>query len=143
LKQIREDYRYCLDYWRENREQAAIDMQFIAGDPWTEGEKREREEFDRPMLSPDELSQYVKQTNNNLRQNKRSIKVNPIGSGATDQDAEMRQGVIRAIEYKSNAQAAYTTAYEQAVECGIGALRVTWQYVGKDKKHREPRIKRI
>jgi hypothetical protein len=140
LKQIREDYRYCLDYWREVREEMQVDMEYIAGNPWTSDDIEERK--GRPCLTPDELSQYVKQANNNLRQNKRAIQVNPKGLGATDEDARMRGAIIRAIEYQSNAQAAYTTAFEQAVECGMGFFRVTTKEIGENEEV-TPHIKRI
>lgn len=141
LKQIREDFKYVRTYWEDIRDEAARDMEFIANRAWTQDEQDER--AGRPCLTQDELSQYVKQANNNLRQNKRAIKVTPKGLGATDDDAEKLADAIRGIEYKSNAQAAYTTAFEQAVECGFGAFRITTEYVDSETNNVEPRIKRI
>ena len=101
LKQIRDDYRFCLDYWRKNREESAIDMDYAAGSGWTADDIADRE--NRPCLWPDELSQYVKQANNNMRQNKTEIQVKPKGQGATDEDALRRENIIRAIQYSSSA----------------------------------------
>lgn len=140
LKQIRKDYTYCLDYWRPIREEAATDVQYASGNPWTQSDIQERE--GRPCLTPDELSQYIKQATNNLRQNKRAIQVNPKGEGATDEDARRRQAIIRGIEYASNAQAAYTTAFEGAVTASMGFWRITTERVGNDFAV-QPRIKRI
>jgi hypothetical protein len=140
LKQIREDYRYCKDYWRDVREEAATDMQYVAGNPWTEDDVEERK--GRPCLTPDELSQYLKQANNNRRQNKRAIQVNPRGMGATDEDARMRSAIIRGIEYQSNAQAAYTTAFEHATSCGFGFFRITTKEID-EHGNVLPIIKRI
>src|SRR6185437_10947602 len=124
LKRIRDDFRYCQNYWREVRDEMTVDMRYVSGDPWDPEDRSEREEAQRLCANPDELSQYLKQANNNLRQNKRAIKVSPKSEGATAQDAERRAAIIRGIEYKSNAQAAYTTAYEQCTSCGIGAFRI-------------------
>jgi hypothetical protein len=143
LKRIREDYRYHLDYWRENREEAAKDMKYVSGDPWDEKDRQEREDNGRVCATPDELSQYLKQANNNLRQNKRAIKVSPKSEGASDQDASTRSDIIRGIEYKSNAQAAYTTAFEQCTSCGFGFARITTDYVDGNGFIQEPRIRRI
>lgn len=144
LKQIRDDYRFCLDYWRKNREESAIDMDYAAGSGWTADDIADRE--NRPCLWPDELSQYVKQANNNMRQNKSEIQVKPKGQGATDEDALRRENIIRAIQYSSSAQAAYTTAFESAAWCAFGAFRVIQEEVpspsGK-QKYQQPRIKRI
>jgi Phage P22-like portal protein len=142
LKQIREDFRFCLDYWKDNREESALDMQFVSGNFWTRKEKEER--AGRPCLDPDEISQYLKQANNNFRQAKRSIKVLPKGDGATDADALRREAIIRGIQYQSNAQAAYTTAYEQATSGGFGFFRIITKRMPSGSGFDvEPRIKRI
>jgi hypothetical protein len=143
LKDIREDYTYFRDFWRENHDEAKIDMRFISGDPWESKDRMEREDNGRPVLSPDELSQYQNATINNLRQNKRAIKVNPLGSGATDKDAEHRASIIRGIEYKSNAQSAYTNAFENEINCGFGFFRVTTKIIKGGDGDVEPRIKQI
>ncbi len=140
LRRVREDYRYCKDYWREIFQEAETDSQYMAGDVFTATDIAERE--NRPSLVPDELSQYTKQANNNLRQNKRAIKVNPKGNGATDEDAERRAAIIKGIEYQSNAQAAYTTAFEACVETSMGHWRITTEEINANGDV-QPRIKRI
>jgi len=142
LREIREDYTYFRDYWRENYEESKIDLRYVSGDPWEPDDRRAREDNNRPVISPDELEQYLNQAINNLRQNKRAIKVNPAGSGAEDKDADRRSAIIRGIEYKSNAQAAYTNAFESAINCAFGFFRVTTKTVSKDGEV-EPRIKII
>ncbi|HZW05385.1 MAG TPA: portal protein [Candidatus Nitrosotalea sp.] len=139
LTQIREDFRYVKEYWRENYEEAEKDMRFVACIPPKEFEEDRQ---NRPCIWPDELSQYVKQSNNNLRQNKRSIKLAPRSEGATDTDAEHRQAYIRGIEYASKAQSIYSTAYEAATECGFGFWRVNCRVTGPNGEQ-EPRIVRI
>ncbi len=139
LSTIREDFRYCKEYWRENYDEAEKDMQIVACIPPTEFEEDRK---GRPCIWPDEISQYVKQSNNNLRQNKRSIKLSPRSEDATDQDAEHRQAYIRGIEYASNAQSIYSTGYEASTECGFGFWRVNCRVTGA-KGEQEPRLVRI
>jgi hypothetical protein len=142
LREIREDYTYFRDYWRENHAEAKIDLRYVSGDPWDPADREKREDNNRPVLCPDELDQYLNQAINNLRQNKRAIKVNPKGSGANDKDAERRSAIIRGIEYKSNAQSAYTNAFESAINCGMGFFGVTTKVISKDNEV-EPRIRLI
>jgi hypothetical protein len=138
LRQIREDFAYVRSYWRENYEEAAKDMDCIAAKPPKEFSD---DRSGRPCIWPDETMQYVNQANNNLRQNKRAIKISPKGLEATDEDAEHRQAYMRGIEDASKAQSIYTTGYESAVQCGFGFWRVNIIPVGGGKL--EPRIKRI
>lgn len=139
VTQIREDFRYVKSYWRENQDEAAKDMDFAACIPPTDFTDDRK---GRPCIWPDELSQYVKQSNNNLRQNKRSIKVSPRSEEATDRDAEHRQSYIRGIEYASKAQSIYSTAFEAAAECAFGFWRINCRITGP-KGEQEPRIVRI
>lgn len=138
LKQIRTDYSFALQYWSYNRDEAAKDMKYVQGDYWDQTEINAR--AGRPCLTPDEISQYLKQSTNNYRQNKRAIKVIPRGSGATDRDAARREAIIRGIQHASNAQAAYTTAYEAAVECGFGFFGITFKLVAGKPQLRLRRI---
>jgi hypothetical protein len=139
LKQIRDDFRYVKEYWRENHEESEKDMQVVACIPPTDFADDRK---NRPCIWPDETSQYVKQANNNLRQNKRSIKISPRSDDAKDIDAEHRQAYIRGIEYASKAQSIYSTGFEAAVECAFGFWRVNTRITGP-KGEQEPRIVRI
>lgn len=139
LVQLREDFRYVKSYWSENYDESAKDMLCMACIPPPEFTA---DRAGRPCIWPDEVSQYVKQSNNNLRQNKRSAKISPRSEDATDEDAEHRQAYIQGIEYASKAQSIYSTAYEAATECGMGFWRVNCRVVGP-KGEQEPRIVRI
>lgn len=132
LREIREDFSYFRDFWADNHNEWKTDLKFVSGDPWDADARQEREDNNRPVLSPDELGQYLNAAINNLRQNKRAIKVNPTGSGATDQDATNRSAIIKGIEYKSNAQSAYTNAFENAINCGMGFFRITTKRISQD-----------
>ncbi len=139
LKELREDFAYAKSYWQENYEEAEKDMDCVLGIP---PEDFRNDRAGRPCLWPDEISQYVNQTNNNLRQTKRSIKVSPRSEEAKDVDAEHRQAYIQGIEYASKAQSIYATAFESCVECGFGYWRVHLIVTGPNGEQ-EPRIRRI
>ncbi len=139
LRHIREEFAYYRSYWRENYDEAAKDMDCMAGIPPKEFSE---DRSGRPCIWPDETSQYIKQANNNLRQNKRSIKVSPRSEDATDKDAEHRQAYMYGIEYASKAQSIYSTGHESATECGFGFWRIATKVTGP-KGEQEPRLRRI
>ena len=143
LKEIRQRYKYALAKWGPIREDGNLNMQYISGDPWDPRDREERKKSGRPCVSHDELNQYVNQTVNNARQNPRGIKVDPAGNGATDKLAEYRQDRIRAIEYRCNAQEAYLTGFQAAVERNMGWWRVSREYVGDESNDQEIVIEAI
>lgn len=136
-KDIRELYTDFLNEWKEDREEGATDIKYLAGDPWNPKDRREREDAGRPCISLDELNQYINQYNNSLRQNKRSIQVVPKGSGARDADATNRENVIRGIEYQSQAQEAYITAGESAASRGMGYALLRTEYKDVNSEEEE------
>lgn len=132
IKEIRERYAYATAEWKDIREEAATDMRYVSGNPWSQKDLDAREATGRPALTADEISQYTNQAINNFRQNQVGIKINPAGNGATDQTASTLQGLIRGIEYDSNAQrSAYIPAYENALQRSYGFFKITRQYLPK------------
>lgn len=128
LKELRELYSFDKAEWAPIRAEADIDMRFVAGDPWDPKDRAARELVKRPVLSADELSQYVNQVVNEVRANKRAVKFSPVGNGANDKTATFYADKMREIEYRSRAQIAYTTAFQNAVERGFGYVRVNSRY---------------
>ena len=137
LKEIRDDFDYFVQAWKEIREEGDRDMQCVSGNPWDPKEKKLREANHRPMVVFDELNQYTNQVINDVRQNKRSVKVDPTGAGATDKTAEFRGNLIRQIEYGSKAQAVYATVAENAFQRSYGYARVSKRYVAPDSFDQE------
>lgn len=128
LKEIRDKFGYFTEQWKDNREERKIDIRYVSGHPWSPEDEKARKEAGRPCISHDELSQYVNHAINNARQNKRGIKVDPVGD-ATEQQSELRQDIIRTAEYRSRAQGAYLTAYQSMLEGGYGFFGINRRYV--------------
>lgn len=143
IKELHELFDYATDAWAEIKRAGERDMRFIAGDTWEPEERDAREEALRPCVSVDEFGQYVNQIINDVRQHKRAIKVTPMGNGANDQTAALRADLWRQIEYRSNAQQAYTTMFENAVNRSYGYLRLKAEYVSPRSRHRELLIEPI
>jgi hypothetical protein len=128
LEEMLQKWSSDTDRWAPIRAEAAEDMRYVAGDPWENKDRRAREAAGRPVGSYDEISQYTNQVVNDIRQHKRAINVTPIGAGANDKTAELRRNLFRQIEYRSNAQQAYTCAFQNEVERSYGFARLKAQY---------------
>jgi Phage P22-like portal protein len=129
LTRARKRYAASVEAEREIREEAELDMRFVAGDQWTEKARRERESAFRPVLTFNKLHTPVQQLANQARQNKPAIQIHPAGGGSSKDDALVFQGLIRSIEYDSSADQAYDIALESAASCGFGFFRYNTVYV--------------
>lgn len=138
LEEIRDDYKYFSDYWRKAREERAVDMRYLCGDPWSAKERKAREDLGRICINHDELNQYIFQGTNNLRQNKRGIKIEPKGNGANDKTAELRQDLVRTIEYDSQALAAYLGGAQDMYEGSYGFFRIGRKYAVESPDEDDP-----
>lgn len=128
----------------ENRELARDDIRFVKKrEQWPEQVRRQREEEGRPCLVIDQLGSVVRQVVNDARLNKPSIKVKPVDSKADPKTAEILGGLIRNIEYSSNADVAYDTAIDYAVTSGRGYFRISAQYASDDTFDQDLIIERI
>ena len=143
LERIRKRYDYMKTAWRVVREEKREDMRYLSGDGWDPKERRAREGAKRPIISMDELNQYVNQIVNDVRINKRSGNMLPEGDGANDKTAELRESKIRQIESESKAQGAYCYAYEGAVSGGYGAIIIRKRFSKTGTWDQEVRIERV
>lgn len=143
LEELRENYDNDTEAFKEIRDEGSTDIRFVANDPWPEKEKQNRRDKDRPILSIDQLNQYTNLVINEIRQHPREIKISPAGYGATAQLAELRENRIRAIQYKSDAQAAYVTAMENACQRSYGVARVSLRYLDEKSFDQEIYIRRV
>ncbi len=135
LKELRECFQSDWDDWTPTREARAKDMRAMAGDPWAPGDRQKRVDAGRPVVTVDLLTQFVNQLVNEVRANPRAVHFAPgaaLGQLTEDQVkavAEFMADKMREIEYRSHAQLAYTTAFEQAVMGGMGYVRLVSEYV--------------
>jgi hypothetical protein len=143
LARARADYDAAEQRERNNIKLAYEDLEFLAGEnlsQWPVTQKTEREGEGRPVLQINQLPQFVHQITGDIRQMRPAIKVVPVDSQADEKIADMRAGLIRYIENRSDAQAIYFRAADSQVACGIGHWRVITEYADNSTFNQEIRI---
>ena len=86
---------------------------------------------------------FIRQVVNDARQNRPAIKVHPADDAADPAVAEIMNGLIRNIEYVSDADTAYDTALDCAVTSGLGYFRVNTRYCDDDSFDQDIVIQRV
>jgi hypothetical protein len=138
----------------ESREDEIDDLKFYAGSPdnhwqWpadvlaTRGAVQGQTINARPCLTINKLPQHVRQVTNDQRQNRPSGKVIPADDKADIAVAEIFNGMVRHIEYISDADVAYDTACENQVSYGEGYIRILTEYCDDDTFDQDIKIGRI
>jgi len=148
VTEAKKRFKRCEDFEADTRPLWKTDIRFANGDPdngwqWDEGMRMARQNDKRPCLTINKTKQHNRQITNDQRQNKPSIRVYPVDSGADKKTADILNGVIRHIERNSNADVAYDTATEHQVDAGLGYWRVITDYASDDSFDQEIFIKRV
>jgi hypothetical protein len=141
-------YKQCEEWESLARTRFIDDLKFAEGDPdngyqWPDAIKRARDLDRKPCLTMNLIKQHNFQITNEAKKNKSSVAIRAVGGGATKEAADVYGSVIRRIEYLSNAQAAYSTACDFQVKCGIGWWRLFTDYAGPATFNQEIKIGRV
>ena len=154
LSVARDRLNMAISAYSESREDEQDDLKFYAASPdnqyqWpadvlaTRGAVQGQTINARPCLTINKLPQHVKQVTNDQRQNRPSIKVIPVDDNADVEVAEVFNGMIRHIQYISDADVAYDTACENQVTFGEGYIRVLTDYCDDDTFDQDIKIGRV
>jgi len=138
----------------ESREDETDDLKFYAGSPdnqwqWpadvlaTRGAMQGQTINARPTLTINKLPQHVRQVTNDMRQNRPGAKVIPVDDSADIEVADIFNGMIRHIEYISDADVAYDTACENQVSYGEGYIRLLTEYCDDKTFDQDIKIGRV
>lgn len=128
---------------RDNRDLYIQDIRFARlGEQWTT-EATNARGAGRVQLTLNRMNAFIRQVTNDARQNKPSIKVHPVDSGADIHTAKVIDGLIRNIEYTSRADVAYDTAIDCAASGGWGYIGVDLDYACDDSFELDIKIRTI
>ena len=142
----------CVAYNVEQQEEMREDVLFRHGIQWNDTDLRDRQQKGRPALTFNRMESFIDSIVGDLKENKISIKVRPtdgienivVSENGTEYNiASFIEGVIRNIENKTDADTAYTTAFDNAVGHGEGYFALATRYVDDDSFNQEIYFRRI
>jgi len=154
LATMRHRFTVASAAYSDSREDELDDLRFMAGSPdnawqWpadvlaTRGAVQGQTINARPCLTINKLPQHVRLVTNEQRQNRPSGKVIPADDKADVAVAEVFQGIVRHIEYLSDADVAYDTACDNQVTYGEGYIRILTEYCREDSFDQDLKIGRV
>ena len=133
LVEGKEAFDLAEEHESENRKRWTDDVNFAGRNmQWPEKIRQVRQTANRPCLTVNRLKSMSKQVINEFRQNKPSIKVYPADDKADKDTARIISGLLRHIEYASDADVAYTTAATGATIGNVGYFCIDVDYAHDD-----------
>lgn len=148
LEEAQKRFARCEAWEGKARSLWKEDVKFAEGDSdnlwqWPDDIRAPRETDSKPIITINKTRQHNLDILNDARQAKVGVKIIPTGGEATYESAEAFMGVVRAIEYRSNADSAYQHGLKHAVQGGIGYWRVMTGYAADDTFDLEIMVRRV
>jgi len=123
------------------RQQGLEDLKFSIGTgQWDAAVKANREIEGKPCLVVNRAPSFLRQFTGDERQHRPAMIVDPVGSGADPEVADIYQGVLRHIEVASFADTVYDNSYDMMLRIGWDYWRIATDYVDEMSFFQEPRI---
>lgn len=135
-------FKRCAEWESVSRERNLEDLKFAEADSdngyqWPNAIRKAREVDARPCLTLNITRQHNLQIINEMKKNRTGIAMRPTGNGATKDSADVLSGIVRHIEYHSQAQTAYDIGRQFQIKIGIGWWRVLTDWDGPDSWDQE------
>jgi len=128
----------------DNRTRALEATAFRNGQQWPDDVYNQRANVEkRPTLTINHTNTYCTRLENKLRQQRPRIKCHPTGGGARVETAQAITGLVRHIEYLSNASVAYDMGAAATINGGWGYWRIISDYIAPDSFDQELLIRPI
>jgi hypothetical protein len=145
LDEARSRFKRASDWESEFRKLYVEDVKFANADTdngwqWPDHVKRDRDLNNRPSLTINKVKPIVVSLANEARQNRPQAGVKPVGDRVSFAAAQVWEGLLRHVDYTSNAGSVYVAAKECQLEGGIGYWRVAHDYVDETSFDQEIRI---
>lgn len=145
LDEAKKRYQMCLDAMSDNLNDARSDLIFLKGgvNQWDDDAVTARQAAGLPMITVNTLPAFLHQVTNDQRMNTPMIKVHPVDDSADPETAQVIQGLIRHIEYDSNADVAEDTAVNCAAAVGFGYFQLITDFESEESFDQCIKYKRI
>lgn len=148
IARAKDRFKECEDFEADFRKLFVDDLKFCNADSdnkyqWPDALSKSRELDSRPCLTINKTRQHALMIQNEIKQNMPSVQISATGGDASNDSAKVFDGLVRYIEYNSNASDAYDSAMMNQVQGGLGYWRVTTDYQNDDSFDQEIFIQRI
>lgn len=143
VKESIAEWTTCKEAEYTQRKRSWEEVKFNSGDHWDSNDRKAREDKDMVVIEINRTPQYLNQVANEQRMTRPSILVKPVGDGADPKTAQIKQGLIRSIERRSDAEAIRDDAFYGVLEKGWAHYRTNIDWVNERSFKREISAGRI
>jgi len=129
VAEAQNEFERAIDWEDFARKNFRLDWMFHNADSengfqWPDDIRSTRDVDAKPCLTINHTRQHNLMLINEMIDNRPSISIKPVGDGATKAAADVWEGIIRRIEYLSEANDIYEVAVTYQVTAGIGYFRL-------------------
>jgi hypothetical protein len=124
-------------YSNEHLQRARDFLTFLYVEQWDIPVKQARKAAGKPCMQFNKLTTAIRSNLGEARENSPDLTVRGVGKNVTQDQVDIRDGLVRQISYKSDSDIIYQIALKNMMECGWGAVRNNNRYVSPDSFEQE------
>jgi hypothetical protein len=134
LLEAKDNFKRWQNWESDFRQKYINDVKFANADSdngwqWPNDLRADREANKRPALTINKVQRLVAMITNDASENKPAITIKPTGNESSYKSAQVYEGLVRDIEYKSAATNIYDDCSVSQVEGGIAYFRIVTKFV--------------
>ncbi len=139
---VRKCYQLARNANRRNRDAETERLKFYVGGDlqWRDDEITKRRNQGRPWITINKCKPAVDQVEGDIRLNPPGPQAHPVGEGADPDTADVLEGLIREVEYRSDAKTAYSTAGKYSAASGFAVLELSTEFADERSFNQRLRI---
>jgi hypothetical protein len=134
---IVQNFELCEEFYSRDYKRNREDTEFVLGQQWEEKQKKERKKFKQPCLTVNKLLPFALKTVNEIRKSRPEIKVLPVDDKGDIDTAAVISGIIRNVQYVSDANTDYDTSALNSIISARGFIKVRTDYSSYDSFDQE------
>lgn len=136
-REARMAYEVWQQYFKVNNDQYHMMYTFVMGRQWDDDEEDMLKNFKKVPLTANKLPTLVNNLRGEQQQNTPQVEITPL-SGCTEEQASLRQNIVKDIMFSTNAAAVYQKAFDQAAIGGYGVFFLLPKYKHEHSFEQDP-----
>lgn len=143
VRGVLDRFRTMSEAEKLQRKRSYEEVEFNSGVHWDSTMRKEREDKERVVMEINRTPQYLNQVSNSQRMTRPAILIKPNGNGADEEQAGIKQGIIKSIEKRSDAESIRDDGFYAVLEKGWTYWRVSVEWEHEKSNRQVIRTRRI
>ncbi len=136
-------FQLCKDARSLQEKRSVEEIKFDSGVHWSDDARRARDDKGMVVIEVNRTPQFLNQVANEQRMTRPNAVIKPVGNGADEETAQIKQAMIRSIDGRSQAEDIRDDAFYRMLQKGWAHWQLSLEYESDRSFKKVIRVRRI